>query len=86
MKSLIALAAALLFMGCTDNAKSKQFGGTQTIKLEKGQKFVNATWKEANIWIVTRDRHEGEPVESFTFKEKSNFGLVEGKVVFEEQK
>ena len=36
MKTLIALAAALLFMGCTENEQAKLFGGTQTVKLEKG--------------------------------------------------
>ena len=86
MKTLIALAAALFFVGCTDNEKAKNFGGTQTVKLESGQKFVNATWKESSLWVLTRNRREDERVESFTFKEKSAFGLVEGKVVFEEQK
>lgn len=82
---LFAIIVASL-SACTDNKKSKTFGGTQTVKLEKGQKFINATWKESNLWILTRGRHENEPVESFIFKEKSSFGLIEGKVVFEEQK
>jgi hypothetical protein len=87
MKKLILAAfIGALLSACTDNQKSKTFGGNQIVKLEKGQKFVNATWKESNLWVLTRSRHEGEPVESFTFREKSGFGLIEGKVTFEETK
>ena len=88
MKNLILIAClALGVSACTDNNSAKNFGGTQTINLEKDRKLINVTWKEpSSLWILTRERHEDEPVDSYTFKEKSSLGLVEGKVILNETK
>ena len=60
-------------------------GGKATVRLPKGQKLVEATWKEVDLWYLTRDRREGEPIETFTFQESSSFGVIEGTVTFIEQ-
>lgn len=67
------------------NAAARRFGGTQVVKLDKGKKFVNATWKDDSIWIVTRTTKTGEPTESYEFIERSNLGVLQGKVVIQEQ-
>lgn len=87
---LTALAAAIIataaFAGCTDNAAAKNYGGTQNIHLKSGRKFINATWKDQNLWYVTRAMREDETPEVFSFKEKSNFGVMEGEIIFHESK
>ena len=83
---LVALAASTLtFNGCTDNQAVKGWGGTMTIDLPPGQKLVNVTWKQAQLWYLTRPAKAGETPETLTFKEKSNYGMIEGTVIFKEQ-
>lgn len=84
---IICIAVAILFAGgCTQNARTKAFGGSMTVELPKGTKLVNATWKESQMWYLTRPMHDGETAETFTFKEKSSFGMMEGTVTFKETK
>lgn len=89
IKHLLILAA-LTLCSCTENSRSAHFGGNKTVNLPAGQKFVNATWKisESNtsLWYITRPMREGEPVETFIFKEDSSFGVFEGQVTFQESR
>jgi len=63
----------------------KLFGGTQTVDLPVKTKLVNVTWKDdSNMWILTRPMRENETPETLTFSEKSNFGVMEGTVIFKE--
>lgn len=70
--------------GCKSLAKS--YGGTITIDVPKGQKVIEATWKDSDVWYLTRPMREGEEPETFTFQEDSNLGIIEGKVIFKESK
>ena len=75
--------------GCKSVAKN--MGGTITINVPKGQKVIEATWKNSNLWYLTRPMREDEEPETFTLQEDSNFGIsnfgiIEGKVIFEESK
>lgn len=87
MKIIITIAAttlALMLTGCTDNQLARQYGGNMTIQLPAGKKFVNATWKETQLWYSYRNARPGEIPEETTFKEKSTYGVFEGTVTFKE--
>lgn len=73
-----------VFTGCTANQRAKNFGGTVIIELPPGEKFVNCTWKDAELWYVSRPMNDSDVAETFTFSEKSSFGIVEGKTIFKE--
>lgn len=88
-KKIIAGIALLVVMGfsligCKSVAKS--YGGTISIDVPKGQKVIEATWKDSNVWYLTRPMREDEKPEIFTFQEDSNLGIIEGKVIFKESK
>lgn len=73
----------MLFLGlflvlCTENQRVKQFGGTGIITLPKGEKLVNVTWKDNNLWYLSRPMIESETADVYTFKEESSFGVLEG--------
>ena len=95
-EKLFAFGAIAIILACVlgagywfffgSNAAARRFGGTQQIKLEKGQKFVNMTWKDESLWIITRPMHQDENAEKYEFKEHSNLGVLNGKVLVEEQK
>lgn len=76
-KPLMVIITLLTLFSCTDNQMARNYGGTETIKLEPQEKFINITWKQDNIWIVIQDTTTG----IIYAKEKSSFGLVQGKVI-----
>lgn len=84
-KLLLAALVTILFCSCTAQERAKNWGGETEFKLPKGEKLVSVTWKEAQLWYLTRPSREGEKPEVLTFQEDSNFGLLEGKVTFIEQ-
>lgn len=88
-KLLITLAAlvAVSVCGCTENQLVKQYGGTSEIELEEGMKLEEVTWKDNNLWILVRPMADGEDAETYSFYEKSDYGIIEGKyVIIEKEK
>ena len=82
---VFALSIAALNISC-DNYMSRKFGGSTTINLEKGQKLVEATWKENSLWYLTEPMDSDYVPKTKTFKEDSNFGVLEGTVTFVESR
>ena len=88
-KKIIAGIMLLVVMGFSlTGCKSvaKKMGGTISIDVPKGQKVIEATWKDSDVWYLTRPMREDEKPETFTFQEDSNFCIIEGKVIFKESK
>ncbi|MBI2473462.1 hypothetical protein HYV70_02840 [Candidatus Uhrbacteria bacterium] len=83
---LFALFVASLLSSCTQNQIAKQFGGDITVNLPPGRKLVVVTWKNDDMWHLTRPMRESEMPETSVFQEDSSFGLVEGSVTFVETK
>lgn len=77
-KIFTILVSLILISSCTDNSMARKFGGTETIQLEKNEKLLTVTWKETNLWILVEDTATG----ICTFKEKSSFGIMQGKIIF----
>lgn len=75
----IGLISLVTILSCTDNQRARSFGGTETIKLEDNEEFVNITWKQDNLWLIVRDKNTGK----YYAREKSSFGVMQGKVVIE---
>ena len=87
MKKLFILAiAAIAFTSCTENQRAKNFGGTATVNLEPNRKLVTVTWKEDQIWYLTRPMDSTDKAESYKFQEESSWGMIEGTVVISESK
>ena len=88
MKKVIFVIAILLITltSCTDNMKVKEWGGTAEMFLPKGQKLVNMTWKESNLWILTKPMKDTDEVETYTFYEESSLGVMEGTYIVHEVK
>ncbi len=60
MKKYLFLLIVLVAMcSCTQNQMARTYGGKMTIELPKGEKLVNATWKEANLFYLTEPMEEG---------------------------
>ena len=51
-----------------------------TIAVPADQKLINVTWKETEVWILTRPMRADETPETYSFYEKSTWGLMEGEI------
>ena len=85
-KYLFLLFALVAMCSCTQNQMARTYGGKMTIELPKGEKLVNATWKEANLFYLTEPMEEGYVPKSKKFRESSNFGVWESEITFVESR
>ena len=76
-------ASAMALTGC--QATTKNLGGNTTITLEPGQKLEEITWKDDDLWYLTRPMTEEDIAETHTFQQSSNWGVLEGTVTIIER-
>ena len=87
MKKLIILslfAVSMVALISCDNWKSRKWGGSTTIVLLKGEKLVDVAWRGNNLWYLTEPMDADYEPKKKTFREDSNFGILEGTVIFVE--
>ena len=87
MKKILTLLVIVLVVfamsSCTEQSRAKDLGGETTIKLEPGQKLVEATWKgDGDLWYLTEPMDSDYIPKTKTFKESSSWGIMEGTVTF----
>lgn len=86
LKHILPILAVFAFASCTQNERAKSFGGTANVSLPAGQKLVTATWKGEVLWYLSRPMRADESAETYTLQEESSWGMIEGKVIFNESK
>jgi len=72
-------------VGCTENERAKNFGGTMTVALDCGQMLYDVSLDGYAFWYATRPFPEGYEPTTYTFKEESSFDLMQGKVIIREK-
>jgi hypothetical protein len=77
-KLFLAIMLGVMVTSCTENDRVKTWGGEGTINLPKDQKLVNVTWKDTQIWYLTRPMDSNDVAESYQFQEESSWGVMEG--------
>ena len=78
--------AVLLMLTSCENFVTRKLGGSQTITLDKGQRLVEMTWKNNNLWILTEPMDSDYVPKTKTFYEDSNLGVMQGKITIVEQR
>ena len=88
MRKVLFILMTLLFtmISCTEQSVTRHFGGTIRIDLPKGEKLINATWKETNLFYLTEPMDSDYIPKTKTFRESSSFGVFESEVLFIESK
>lgn len=95
-KNVIDLLYCIVFVGffgyiiftCIGGCRqitTKSFGGSMTVNLEPNTKLVNATWKDAQLWLLTTGRTTNDLPQVYHFKEKSTLGVLQGNVTIIEK-
>ena len=84
----IIITAALLFnTSCTEHTKARRWGGEEVLTLPKGEKLLEVTWKDqSSIWYLVEDMDSDYIPKTKTFQESSRFGILEGKIIFIENR
>jgi hypothetical protein len=82
----VIIGSLVTFTGCTENVRAKKFGGTMKVELPANKKLISATWKQGSMWYLTRNMNSSDTPETYEFKEKSNFGMVEGTILIVEKR
>jgi hypothetical protein len=82
-KFLILSLLSVSFFSCTENARVKSWGGTGDVILEN-KKLITMTWKEGNLWMLTRNLKSTDDLDIYNFEEKSSFGMIEGTYIIRE--
>ena len=82
--SMITLLLTLL--ACTDNQRSRAFGGTMTVQIPCDQQVFDVTWKGEDLWYATQPAPSDWKPEQKRFTEYSSYGLVQGRAVLMESR
>ena len=85
-RGMFAVMLALVMLTSCENLVTRNLGGSQTINLEKGQKLVEITFKDNDLWILTEPMDSDYVPKTKTFYEDSNLGVMEGKITIVEQR
>ena len=76
----VILIIILVISLCGCQAAARNLGGDVTIELEPNQKLEMITWKNSDLWYLTRPMTANDIAETHVFQESSIFGIVEGTV------
>ena len=87
MKKILFVLFAVATLSSCEQYITRQYGGNTTIKLEKGEKLIEATWKgEGDLWYFVEPMDSDNTPKTKVFKESSLYGVMEGSVTFIESK
>jgi len=87
MKKLFLLAVLFIcFCGCTEQQLAREYGGTMTVNLPAGQELMEATWKQDDLFYLTRPMTDDYVPVTKTFQESSSWGVMETTVHFVESR
>ena len=85
IKIILLLFILISITGC-EQTVSRKFGGTTTINLNPGEKLIEATWKDDNIWYLTEPMDSNYIPKTKVFKESAVIGIWNGTVKFIESR
>lgn len=78
----VLIACVCMSLMSCDQVISRKFGGNTTINLKPGERLVEATWKENNIWYLVEHMDSNYEPKVKTLKESSVLGVAEGSITF----
>lgn len=82
---ILVITLVISVCGCKQTI-ARDFGGDITIELEPNQKLEMITWKDADLWYLTRPMTANDIAETHVFQESSTYGVMEGTVTIIESK
>lgn len=84
MKNSMWVCVLLGSLACSANDMARNYGGESREALPCGTKLVSVSWKEADLWYLTRPMLPGELPVEYAYAEISNWGMYEGTILLVE--
>lgn len=82
---LLMLILVFLFIGF-GNISNSFNRDVMNITLKTNQKLINVSWKDKNMWILTKEMESTDVAETYNFEEYSKYGILDGKLTINEKK
>lgn len=67
-----------LIRACSPQGIARNWGGEMDMHLEPNRKLVEVTWKDDNIWYLTKPMNNEDIAETYEFAESDAIGIFEG--------
>lgn len=83
---LVVIGIGLFVFNISKQSRVKNLGESMIITLEQNQKLEEITWKNGDLWYLTRPMTDNDIAETHTFQESSRYGIFEGTVTIIESK
>ena len=71
---------------CTEQERTRRFGGTTTIDVEPGYRVMMATWKGKDLFYMVEEMPDDYVPHDKTLIESSSYGIIESKIIFKESR
>lgn len=84
--AIISVIILLSLSSCTEQIRTRQLGGEMKIDIPAGQELVMVTWKDNDLFYLTRPMAPDYVPVTKTFQESSSWGVLESTVYFIEHK
>ena len=85
MAIVLCLVCTLTFTSCTEQVRTRTFGGTMVVDVPNGYKVTSATWKKSDLFYFIEPMEDGYVPKDKMFVESSSFGILESEIIFKEK-
>ena len=86
MKKILFVIVCIFCLCSCDQYVSRELGGNTTINLNPGERLIECTWKNADLWYLVEPMDSDYIPKTKVFKESSMCGVMNGQVTFIESK
>ena len=86
IRLMMMIACLVLATSCTEQYMTRHYGGKMKIELPKGERLINATWKESDLFYLTEPMDSGYVPKEKVFRESSSLGVLESEIIFMESR
>ena len=83
---LLIITISICLCSCTKQICTHTYGGDMTINLPAGQELMMVTWKDNDLFYLTRPMSPDYVPVTKVFHESSSYGVIESTVYFKESR
>ena len=83
---ILLLTISICLCSCNEQERTRVCGGEMTINLPAGQELMMVTWKDNDLFYLTRPMSPDYVPVTKIFKESSSYGVIESTVYFKESR
>ena len=83
---ILLLTISICLCSCNEQIRTRVYGGEMTINLPAGQELMMVTWKDNDLFYLTRPMSPDYVPVTKVFHESSSYGVIGSTVYFKESR